>query len=432
VRVVKLRLIVTAAAIAPIACVVYTPDLVESSSSGGGGATSNVASSSSEASQSSSAVTSSISTTTSSSSSGNPCPGGGCACDDAKKGGTETDVDCGGSCPPCRDGGKCVLPSDCESGVCEGTCQAPSCGDKVQNGTETDIDCGGSCATKCFDGEGCLLDDDCLHGTCEKSVCQEPKCGDGKKNGDEACDDGNTLPFDSCSSTCRLPAPHLLLSEIVVGPTASEFIEIYNPTASTVDLSNYYLADYSGYHKVTSTPTTGTTDFVIRFPANASIAPKSFLTVSLRTAAEFKSAFGAFPSFDMAASDPGAPTMTGSWGATYGLTDTGELVVLFRWDGLASTVVDVDYVVWKNSADKVDKTSVVGYLPDTPPANQAYALAPASGKSLHRCVISEDGEKTTNGNGSFGHDETSESGATSWKVATTPSPGAAPDPSLCP
>ncbi|MBM4360188.1 MAG: lamin tail domain-containing protein [Deltaproteobacteria bacterium] len=427
----NVRWFVSAAALVPVACVVYTPDLVEESSSSGGGAT---ASTTTAAIQSTATTTVATTTTAASmtTTTGDPCPGGGCSCDDAEQGGTETDVDCGGTCPPCRDGGKCLLASDCESGVCDVKCKAPSCGDKVKNGDETDIDCGGSCATKCFDGEGCLADDDCLQGTCEKSVCQEPKCGDGKKDAGETCDDGNTLAFDSCSVTCQPPAPHLLLSEIVVGPTASEFIELYNPTATTVDLSNYYLADHSGYHKVTSTPSTGTTDFVIRFPAGATIAPKTFVTVSLRSAAEFKAAFGAFPTFDLAANDGGAPTMTGSWGASYGLTDTGELVMLFRWDGIASTVVDVDHVVWKTSTDKVDKTAVVGYLPDTPPANQVYALAPASGKSLHRCVISEDGEKKTGGNGSFGHDETSESGATAWKVATKPSPGAAPDASLCP
>lgn len=33
--------------------------------------------------------------------------------------GTETDVDCGGNCPPCRDGGGCLVHADCSSGYCD-------------------------------------------------------------------------------------------------------------------------------------------------------------------------------------------------------------------------------------------------------------------------------------------------------------------------
>lgn len=58
----------------------------------------------------------------------------------------ETDVDCGGACPPCGDGLDCDGPEDCESGVCkEGVCQQPNCTDEVQNGDEADVDCGGDC-----------------------------------------------------------------------------------------------------------------------------------------------------------------------------------------------------------------------------------------------------------------------------------------------
>lgn len=33
--------------------------------------------------------------------------------------GTETDIDCGGSCPPCGDGGGCLVHGDCASGYCD-------------------------------------------------------------------------------------------------------------------------------------------------------------------------------------------------------------------------------------------------------------------------------------------------------------------------
>ena len=35
------------------------------------------------------------------------------------------------------------------------------------------------------------------------SVCTPTTCGDGKKEGAEACDDGNDMPFDGCSSDCQ-------------------------------------------------------------------------------------------------------------------------------------------------------------------------------------------------------------------------------------
>jgi hypothetical protein len=41
-------------------------------------------------------------------------------CVDAMHNGDETDVDCGGACPPCANGGGCVDVEDCASGVCEG------------------------------------------------------------------------------------------------------------------------------------------------------------------------------------------------------------------------------------------------------------------------------------------------------------------------
>jgi len=44
-------------------------------------------------------------------------------------------------------------------------------------------------------------------------------------------------------STNVIAQDHLLLSEIVVTPTAGEYVEIFNPTASTIDLTNYYMTD---------------------------------------------------------------------------------------------------------------------------------------------------------------------------------------------
>ena len=50
-------------------------------------------------------------------------------------------------------------------------------------------------------------------------------------------------------STASLPAvdDHLLISEAVLSPSSSEFIEIANPTAAAVALDNYYLSDDEDY-----------------------------------------------------------------------------------------------------------------------------------------------------------------------------------------
>jgi len=66
------------------------------------------------------------------------------------KNSAETDVDCGGACPACWDGAKCLKGTDCKSDVCKNKlCAKPGCTDKVKNGSETDADCGGWTCAAC-------------------------------------------------------------------------------------------------------------------------------------------------------------------------------------------------------------------------------------------------------------------------------------------
>src|SRR5690606_27722391 len=91
------------------------------------------------------------------------------SCTDQRKNGSESDVDCGGSCPNgCALGQGCQGHADCTSNVCDaGTCSQPlpACDDGLHNGDETDVDCGGSCGA-CPDGAGCLGGGDCVSGVC--------------------------------------------------------------------------------------------------------------------------------------------------------------------------------------------------------------------------------------------------------------------------
>jgi hypothetical protein len=104
------------------------------------------------------------------------------SCTDAVQNGTETDLNCGGTCPACASGKKCGAATDCASGVCSGTttktCAVPSCTDMVLNGTETDVDCGGSCApaSRCANNLMCMVAGDCQSANCTANKCLNTGC----------------------------------------------------------------------------------------------------------------------------------------------------------------------------------------------------------------------------------------------------------------
>ena len=129
------------------------------------------------------------SSSSSSSGSSSSSSGSVAACDDGKRNGDESDVDCGGSCPKCGDDQGCNNGSDCVSKVCTGgTCVAPTCTDTLENGAETDVDCGGPTCPKCPAEKGCGGDDDCVSGSCVGQVCAS-SCTDGVQDGDETDED---------------------------------------------------------------------------------------------------------------------------------------------------------------------------------------------------------------------------------------------------
>jgi beta-glucosidase len=49
---------------------------------------------------------------------------------------------------------------------------AATCTDGIKNGSETDVDCGGSCTTKCANGRGCSINADCQGNNCVTGTCQ--------------------------------------------------------------------------------------------------------------------------------------------------------------------------------------------------------------------------------------------------------------------
>jgi uncharacterized protein len=231
----------------------------------------------------------------------------------------------------------------------------------------------------------------------------------------------------------------LLLTEVVLAPSTQEFVEIANPGSAAVDLSTYYLSDSGNYFRLPAgAPTLDTADFIVKFPAGASIAPGAVITVAIDTTANFMTTNGVAPTYSVAS---GTMTAVAASGVP-SLTNGGELVVLFRWDGQSDLVKDVDLVLAGAPTianGLVDKSAVALDGPDAGTASATYATdarsmavmgsTPASGKSTKRLAL-EAGHETQSGggNGITGDDETSEDTAATWDSSafTNPTPGTVP------
>ena len=215
------------------------------------------------------------------------------------------------------------------------------------------------------------------------------------------------------------PPQGLLLSEVVVQPTTAEYVEIYNASDTPADLTHVYIADYADYFQITSgAGNPGNSDFRLRFPLGATLEAGAYAVVSLKPAADFEAAYGSAPDYDIDA-------MSGAKTASSGLSNGDEMLVLFTWDNASSFVYDLDYVVWGNTSDAMDKSAELLYFTETAPGDQDPAEAPNSdGEALSRCDADEGTEKPSSGNGLDGADETSEPLSLTWAVET-PSPGAA-------
>jgi hypothetical protein len=212
-------------------------------------------------------------------------------------------------------------------------------------------------------------------------------------------------------------APHLLLSEVVVTPTAAEYVEICNPTGIAVELDKYYVSDdwfsgavpATGYHQLPapaySIPITS--DFTAGFPAGTVVPPGGVYTVAA-DGAGFLATYGIAPDFELNPTSGATDMVIVSGNSPLSLallTNTSEMVMLFHWDEASDNVCDVDYVQWGvlASGNGVDKTGVAidgpdpdaiatAYLADTPPAGQTFVAAPGGGASIQRQSCQESPE----------------------------------------
>ena len=96
------------------------------------------------------------------------------------------DAAAGGKCRPkckeckqCKKGkngkkGKCKPKPNgtaCTAGTCQGGSCIPICLDGIKNGSETDVDCGGTCP-RCANGQSCVTRNDCAGAICTGGTCQ--------------------------------------------------------------------------------------------------------------------------------------------------------------------------------------------------------------------------------------------------------------------
>lgn len=257
------------------------------------------------------------------------------------------------------------------------------------------------------------------------------------------------------SGGVMVSAQELLITEVVVTPTAGEYIEIYNPNAFAVDLSNVYLTDavFTGmpstfyYNLPTGMNAGGGSfgDFHARFPDGAMIGAGEFQTVSLAGSDDFFATYGIDPDYELF-EEPvrrgvgdGVPEMreafAGSINDQGGLSNSGEVAILYFWDGSSDLVTDLDYALWGDGAEAVDKTGIsidgpdgdmvaTAYQDDTATGSQDVisASAHSDGESYARTDLDEGAETTTGSNGVGGEDETSEDLSNTWTV-DTPTPG---------
>jgi hypothetical protein len=125
-------------------------------------------------------------------------------CEDGRKNGAETGLDCGGgTCPPCAGDQGCLDGSDCVSLLCVmELCTTSACNDRVQNQDETSVDCGGAVCLGCPDGLACVLDIDCAGMRCVDGGCVS--CMDRVRDAEETDVDcgGGLCPACADLSTC--------------------------------------------------------------------------------------------------------------------------------------------------------------------------------------------------------------------------------------
>ena len=231
----------------------------------------------------------------------------------------------------------------------------------------------------------------------------------------------------------------MLLTEI--NSRGAEFIEIYNPTGSTVDLATYYLGDVTSYWQLPAAiPSSPASDFIVKFPPGTQLAAGGVLVVAIDAVA-FETAYGRAPELGILRQGTAPAAMEPIVvGGSPSISDDAETVVLFRWDGRTDLVEDVDIVATGEDQESINdllpKQPVDG--PDIGPTPSSYAPDAfvlgemandaESGQTYKRKALEAGFEvQAGTGNGITGDDETSEKMSQTWDTElTAATPGDVP------
>ena len=221
-------------------------------------------------------------------------------------------------------------------------------------------------------------------------------------------------------------ADHILLTRVVTQPAEAESFSIYNPTASPVNLAQYYICDNKEYYKIQTvgdmSPSSSIGGFTVQFP-DISISPGDTFHIILNE--DYKGFYGEDFVADLVMFGSSDSSLTGSMGfSSNKIDEIGELIILFKWDGESNHLIeDVDYFLWSSLdgvSNVVDKTGIVGidsYADDTALDNQLYFETVAGQYYAYsRIGTDEVDEIQTGGNGINGHNETSENFRESWEI----------------
>jgi hypothetical protein len=160
------------------------------------------------------------------------CPGSTCntmtqtcvgaTCMDTTLNGDETDIDCGGSCPPCADNLDCNLATDCNSLFCDtvnGPCGGGGGGAGGMGGSGGSGGSGGMGPAGCC--QACVTDTDCAGAPntwCDSGSCAPLKANGTACAGDNECTNGNCPGQDSvcCDTACNATCEACLMTKTTV------------------------------------------------------------------------------------------------------------------------------------------------------------------------------------------------------------------------
>jgi hypothetical protein len=219
---------------------------------------------------------------------------------------------------------------------------------------------------------------------------------------------------------------HILLNRIVITPSEAESFSITNPTAETINLSDYYICDDQDYYQMQTdadlSPSATMSGFTARFP-DINIQPNDTLIIVLNE--NYNSFYNSLiPDFTLFDNSEGLLSMIETEVNSFGLStnkldDENESLILFKWDGNPNNnIEDIDYFIWGGNQGAVNKTGINNYLDDTSAENQLFfETTPTDYYAFSRINgLDELDEISLDGNGITGHDETSENFRQSWEI----------------